>query len=113
MKYHNVVPIDKAKATVAFASGNPAVISDAMVRVAFHEIDRIWAESQFQHFLAHPNPEIRGLAATCIGDLARIHRSLDLNVTLPLLEKLRNDPEVAGRVQDALDDIEVFIRQRR
>jgi hypothetical protein len=45
---------------------------------------------------------------TCIGYLARIHRTLDVSTALPLLEILREDPYCARRVRDALEDIRQF-----
>ena len=57
----------------------------------------------------HAHPAVTGLAVTSLGHIARIHRQLDLDKVLPVLEKLRSDPEIGGRVEDALDDIRKYL----
>jgi hypothetical protein len=41
--------------------------------------------------------------------LARIHGTLDLDRVEPKLRELRKDPDVGGRAEDALDDIQKFM----
>jgi hypothetical protein len=60
-------------------------------------------------FSRHSEPAVRGLAATCLGHLARIHRQLDTATVIPRLNEMLTDPDVKGVAQDALDDISVFI----
>jgi hypothetical protein len=50
------------------------------------------------------------MAAICLGHLARIHGTLDLDVVEPALERVLRDPNTTGDVQDALDDIRVFAK---
>src|SRR5579875_1886943 len=58
------------------------------------------------------DPGIRGIAATCIGHLARIHQQLDLDLILPALYRHQSDPGkyVAGNVDNALSSIERFMQ---
>jgi hypothetical protein len=58
---------------------------------------------------SQPNSEVARLAVTCLGHVARIHRTLDLDRVLPVLETLRKDPEIAASMGDALDDIEMYL----
>jgi hypothetical protein len=109
VKYHDVRPIDRGQAEAAFAGSDTASICDALVRVAFHDPDWRYSQSQFLEFLSHPNPEVRRLASTCLGHVARIHKKLDRNLVEVALRRLLADPEVAGSATYALEDIEMFM----
>ena len=107
----NYTPIDRLAredAQRALASGDPEVISKALVQLAFHDPDRGFVESVLASQLQSPDPWIRGIAATCVGHVARIHRALDTERLLPLLLNLRSDARTVGNMQDALDDIRIF-----
>jgi len=53
--------------------------------------------------------DVVGFAITSFGHIARIHGNLNLGTVLPLLERLHDNPELAGRVEDAWDDIARFL----
>lgn len=93
----------------AFEQGDPDVLSRVLISVAFHEPDGAWAEARCLAALDHPSPVVRGLAATCLGHVARIHKRLDLPRAKARLEALKADPYVGGRAADALADIERFL----
>lgn len=112
MRYEDVLPITRQEAEDAFVSGNPNEVCNALVRVAYHDPDWRWVQAQCLRFGKHPDPDVRGLAATCIGHLVRIHGVLDMELVLPVLEGLLKDPEVSGRAQDALDDIKVYLGRK-
>lgn len=109
MKYQTMPPIDKDDAIQIFAKGVPEEIQETLVRVALHESDWQWAQAQCLAFLEQPNFEIRRVAIICFGHLARIHRTLDLDVVLPSLQQMREYPSLIGTVDDAMSDIEMFI----
>lgn len=109
MKYHNITPVNKQLAQEIFESKNISEICDALVSVTFHEHDFYWAQEKCLCFLQSPDAEISGLAATCLGHLARIHAKLDKEKVVHALTLRQNDPEISGRIQDALDDIEMFV----
>ncbi|MCD8213051.1 MAG: hypothetical protein LUC34_03220 [Campylobacter sp.] len=53
---------------------------------------------------------LAGLAVTCLGHIARIHKKLDLDIVLPFLQDLINSGgSLAGQAGDAMDDIEIFM----
>ena len=109
MQYEELVPISREDASAAFQhSDDTYTICHSLLCVALHEEDWRWALPQVLRFIMNPNPEVRGVAVTCIGYLARIHRTLDVSTALPLLEILREDPYCARRVRDALEDIRQF-----
>lgn len=108
-RYYAVNPITREEALVAFASGKPDIICDALIRLTYHDPDWQWVQDQCIFWGRHPNADVRGLAVTCLGHLARIYTKLDLQKALPLLKELLKDPSVALRAEDALDDIETYL----
>lgn len=93
----------------AFTTGDPDALSRVLIAVAFHEPDADWAQDRCLAALDHPSAVVRGLAATCLGHLARIHRRIDLARVRPRLEALRSDPLVSKHAGDALVDIERYL----
>jgi hypothetical protein len=49
------------------------------------------------------------VAVVALGHLARIHRTLDLERVLNVLARKADDVELAGTVENTLDDIRQFI----
>lgn len=109
MKYEEIEPMKRTSALEAIDSGDILQLSKALVSVALHDPDRAWIEDLLKRFLVHEDPWVRGVAATCVAHVARIHRALDTASIVPLLEALKKDPTTCGKAQDALDDIEVFV----
>ena len=109
MKYHEVVPISRQDAALAFSSGSPRDITHSLIRVVYHDPDWRWAQELCIEYAKHPDSSVAGLAVTCFGHLARIHGELDLERVLPILEELKQDEEIAGRVEEALDDISIYM----
>lgn len=59
-----------------------------------------------------PDRWLRVNALHCFGYIARVYGRLDLDAALPLLHEAQAntaDPELAAAVQDALDDLTVFL----
>ena len=104
-----IQPIDRKLAEVAFSSNNPKNICDALVRVAYHDDDYQWVQNKCITFLHSDDLDVRRLAVACLGHLARIHNKLDKKLVIPLLEEMRKDKEIEGVVEDALDDINMFV----
>lgn len=80
-------------------------IFDMLIWITYYHSDWRWVQGWCLHFLDHSNPDVRGLAATCLADLARLHKSLDTGKVIPRLQQLLNDPEVRERAEEALKDI--------
>jgi HEAT repeat protein len=83
------------------------------VALAYHDSDVGWVQDLCLSLLADHDPGVRGTAALCLGHLARIHGTLDLHRVVPALKALLNDPEVRGTVMDAMDDIQIFIKDQK
>ena len=111
MKYERVRPIDKTRARKLLANGDRDAICRTLVSVAMFESDRRWAQSQFLKFARHADPFVRGVAATSLGHLARIHGAIDEDDVVPVVRELLHDsdPETRGKAQDALSDFSTFL----
>ncbi|MFK0314449.1 hypothetical protein ACIQUF_24870 [Pseudomonas sp. NPDC090233] len=55
------------------------------------------------------NLDIQGLAVTCLGHVARMHKAVDWQLIMLYLQCAFQNPELTGRAQDALGDIETFV----
>jgi hypothetical protein len=109
MQYEEIDPISRPDAMVVLGSGNPKDMCKALVRLAFHDPDLRWVESLCIELTKHSTVEVQSTAILCLGHLARLHKALDLEKVVPLLIELRKDPLLSGRVDDAMDDIEMFL----
>jgi hypothetical protein len=112
MRYDELEPISRAEAIVELASNNRERVCRALVRLTLFDTERGWIEGWLEKFLQSDDTWIRGVAATCVGHVARIHRAVDLRRLAPLLRVLLKDPATAGKAQDAFDDIEVYVARR-
>jgi hypothetical protein len=110
MQYREVVKRDRAEIELLLHRTDPTDILDALLSAAYHDPDWRWVQERCLEFLDHNDRSVRGLSATCLGHLARIHKQLDLELVLPRLATLKNDPEIGPSVQDALDDIKFYLR---
>ncbi|GAA4693096.1 HEAT repeat domain-containing protein [Promicromonospora umidemergens] len=83
----------------------------AMIAAAFNVDDWKWLQEEFVSLLQHPNANVRAIAATSLGHVARVHGQLDTARVLPLLEELRQHQKTRGFAETALEDIEMFAHQ--
>ena len=109
MRLDEVKPISQSEAEAGLASGMPDIICDALIRITYHDPNWHWVQDKCLELASHPDPQVSGLAVTCLGHLARIHRVLDVEKVLPTLRRLQDDPKISGRVADALDDINMYL----
>ena len=91
-------------------SGNEIAIIDALLSAAYYDPDWRWVQGVSLRFLDHADVWVRRTAATCFGHIARIHKTLDLDLVLPKLQVLRGDPAISSSVESALEDIHLFLR---
>jgi hypothetical protein len=110
MEYREVLQRDRAEIESLLLSSESIRVKDALLSAAYYDSDWRWAQNQCLVFLSHDDYGIRSLAATCLGHIARVHRKLDLELVLPRLVELKNDPLIGSSVQDALDDIKFFLK---
>jgi hypothetical protein len=70
-----------------------------------------WIQDRCVEAIEHgENDDIKGLGITCIGHVARMYGKVDKTKVIPLLERKLQDGSLGGRAQDALDDIDTFVK---
>lgn len=80
----------------------------ALVGLVFHEPSLPYARDECLRLSREGPPDIRIMAATCLGHLARIHGRLDSEAVLPALRTLLDDPRTRGAAENAIEDIALF-----
>ena len=113
MEYEEPTLIERKDAEVELASGNWEKISMALLRLSLHDSDPKWLEATLLPYLRHDHYWVRGVAAMCLGHVARLHGTLDLDTVIPAIRELLDDEarETRGKALDALDDIEIFMQR--
>lgn len=106
--YQKLDPISRDDATVMLESTDPHVVTEAILRLALHDPDGAWVTDRALELLRSPSTDIRSVTTTALGHIARIHHTIDTERVIPALQRLANDPDTAGRAEDALDDIAMF-----
>ena len=109
MEYREVADRDRGEIEACLDGTDTTKIMDALLSAAYYDPDWKWVQNQCLRFLLHKDRGVRSLSATCLGHVARIHKQLDLEIVLSRLADLKQDPEIGGSVQDALDDIKFYL----
>jgi hypothetical protein len=110
MQYREVQERDRQEIELLLRSPEKMDRLDALLSATHHDPDWRWVQNRCLDFLSHADYQERSLAATCLGHLARIHKELDIELVLSALAPLKNDPLIGSSVQDALDDIRLFVK---
>ena len=112
MKYEAIEPIDKNHAERLLAKDHCETICRTLVRVAMFEPDRHWAQSQCLRFASHENSFVRGIAATCLGHVARVHGAIDEDEVMPVVRQLLQDkdPLTRAKAEDTISDFSLFLK---
>ena len=108
-KFENPTPLPRPQLEIALASSEASVVAEALIRIALWENDWRWAEHKSFSALKDAREEVRTAALLAIGHLARLHRSLDLQIVVPAVRKLLADTGCHGTAEDVLDDIASFM----
>jgi hypothetical protein len=104
--FRNPPPATPAGVRAALDRGELSSALDAMVGSVLHG-EGDWKELQdlYLALLDHEDRQVRLLAATCLGHVARVYGRLDEDLVVP---KLRRSGSA-----DALDDIQTYLHPRR
>jgi hypothetical protein len=111
MEYRKVEKISKQTADEVFSSLQPDAICNALLSVSFHEQDWKWVQDKCLYFLQNIDTRISRTAVICLGHIARIHLKMDREKVISALLARRGHPELSGVIDDALDDINIFVSQ--
>ena len=109
MEYQELVPISREEAESVFVQDSPELSCDAILRLTYFDGDWRWVQDKCLALLKQDNNLVKGCAITCLGHLARIHKQIDIQKVMPILEDLLEDEFLASRVEDSLDDINLFV----
>jgi hypothetical protein len=109
--YHEVLPISRNDAEIAFSSNDESKLGDALVGLAYYDPDWKRVQDICLDFVTSPFPNVRHLSIICLGHLARIHETLEMEKVMPLLESLRDSEEFGVTVEGTLEDIDIFIEK--
>ncbi|WP_255436216.1 hypothetical protein [Salinispora sp. H7-4] len=112
--FHNPPSATPAAVRAAVDRGELFSALDAMVGAALYG-DGDWKELQelYLELLDHEDCQVKALAATCLGHLARVYGQLDEPRVVAALHHVRSVPNFGGAAATALEDIELFLHPRR
>lgn len=99
----------RAEMLAAIRSGDIQVATTALLGLTYDDPDGEWVEPiLLEHLAPQYDIQLRRLATTCLGHLARIHGKITRSTVVPTLRTLLSDPVLGGTAEDALGDINWF-----
>ena len=110
LKYHDIGPVSHAEAEAIFDRGDVKQMATTLVALGLHDHDSTWVQQQCVRFLSHESEAMVSAAIVSLGHTARVNRTINKDVVLPALQSVALDPRFAGKVLDALDDINLFAK---
>ena len=110
--YQHIDPIDKAEAVAELDTGDSERIILALLRSAYHIGDWRWVQNICLYSLSNPDPGVKRIAALCFSHIARIHGVLETERVKPALDPLRDDPEIGEEVEEILEEIDWFLKEK-
>jgi hypothetical protein len=112
LKYEPVYPLSKSELILQLQSGDPEVVAKALYAATKHEEDWRWVQNQCLEGLKSPEFSVRWAAATCLGDLAFLRRTLDIDTVLPALEMATRDPQISDPAHFNLSVVKQFSQRQ-
>ncbi|MCV9933987.1 hypothetical protein OIU80_17025 [Flavobacterium sp. LS1R47] len=94
-------------------SKDATIVINTLLETTFHNQNWEWVQDLCIELLENKNPDISGLAVTCLGHIARIHRVIDKEKVLKAFESRKDDEAINGRIEDAIEDINVFVTGKK
>lgn len=97
----------------SLSAAEPQEIRDALISAAYWDEDWRWAEQQLVKFAEHNDELVLWAVIAGFGFIAAFHGEIDLDVVLPILERLKDRPALAGDVEETLAEIDHFVIRRK
>lgn len=113
MKYETTKAISKLEVEAIFNKGVNHQIEKTLVSLAYHHKDWRWVQSICLFYAKNGQDSVKQTAILCFGHLARIHKQLDLNIVIPVLEELKSQNTLHGQIENTLDDIAIYINNSK
>ncbi|HVZ41330.1 MAG TPA: hypothetical protein VHI13_18770 [Candidatus Kapabacteria bacterium] len=107
--YRPLDSVSRDEALAAAVSGKADLIIKAMLGIANFDADWKWAQDFCVSFANHSDPNVRMMVASALGDIARIHRRLDMDVVIPLVYAMFDDPDTETEARLAIDQFETSL----
>jgi hypothetical protein len=104
-KYVEIEPRSRKELEEVFAGDDENAICNAMYSAAQHEPDWRWTQGELLKLLGYTSLLVRSSALVAIGEIATFSGNIDVEVVLPEIYKLANDPALGPFVEDCLADI--------
>ncbi|MDN7908561.1 hypothetical protein QZM18_31220 [Burkholderia diffusa] len=102
---------DRKKLEELLQSSDIAAATETLMYICFNIDDADWVQDKCVEIIERRGDlNLIKLAITCIGHVARIHSFINKAKVMPVLERCLKDPALSGRAEDALQDIEIFIK---
>lgn len=108
MKYQNINLTDKTEVEQLLISPSEEIRSNAIVGMVNGIADVTWVQDKLLELVHDENFWVAKNAITGLGDLARIHGTLDLLKVKSALEKI-NRKDLKGVIESTLADFEIFL----
>ncbi|HZV07457.1 MAG TPA: hypothetical protein VE999_20400 [Gemmataceae bacterium] len=109
LKYEEIDPVSHSEAEAVFESDDPLRIARTLIAIGLHDHDWEWVQQHGLRFLSNTSEVVVSAAILSLAHTARVNQSIDLDLVVPALQKVATDQRYAGKVQDAIDDIEKFV----
>ena len=105
LKYVEIEPRPRQELEKMFASEDENAICDAMYSAAQHEPDWRWTQGELLKLLSHRSLLVRSGALIALGEVATFRGNIDVEIVLPAIYKLADDPALGPFVEDCVEDI--------
>jgi len=105
LKYVEIEPRPRQELERIFASDDENAICDAMYSAAQHEPDWRWTQGELLKLLSHRSLLVRSSALVALGEVATFRGNIDVELVLPEIHKLADDPALGPFVEDCVEEI--------
>ena len=109
LEYKPVPEFTRVELVRALDSNDAERIASALYSATRHDPDWQWVQERLLRFVGHEHRAVRWAAATCLGDLAMFHRTLDRDRVVPILEQALLDPEIRDAAEMSLSFVKQFV----
>ena len=112
LEYEEILPVYRTDADKALSSNDINLIARTLMAIGLYDDDWQWVQHHALRFLTHESEIVVSAAILALAHTARVNRSIDKGVVIAALQAVAADSRYAGKVQDAFDDIEVYVAQQ-
>ena len=108
-KYEALSHTTHSEADGGLSSGDADLVARTLIAISLNDEDWRWVQQHALQFLTHESDLVVSAAILSLGHTAGRNRSIDKHVVIPALQHVATHSRYAGKVQDAIDDIEMYV----